>query len=148
MVDVVPGACMMIRRSAWTRLGGFDPRFFMYSEDADLCARARAAGLGAALIPAAEFTHEEGASARSRAGMFCQLFAGEITWQRLHGRPATASCTPTLLKLHVLVRRMAATMFPGRIATDWGEVWAQRGVWARGYQAAASSAPVSGGRIT
>ena len=138
---------MMIRRGAWERLGGFDTRFFMYSEDADLCARARAAGLGVALIPGAEFTHEEGASARSRAEMFCQLFAGEIAWQKTHGGPGAARCAPSLLKLHVLVRRLVAAVAPHRAATDWAAVWARRADWSRGYQAAAPSA-ASGGKIT
>ena len=43
-VDVVVGCLMLIRRDLWETLGGFDLRYWMYGEEADLCARARARG--------------------------------------------------------------------------------------------------------
>lgn len=39
------GAAVAVRRSDFDRLGGWDERFFLYYEDADLCLRARAAGM-------------------------------------------------------------------------------------------------------
>ena len=36
----VPGCSMMVRRSAWSDLGGFDPVYYLYWEDTDLCWRA------------------------------------------------------------------------------------------------------------
>lgn len=38
-VDWVSGACMVVKRNAIKQVGGFDKRFFMYWEDADLCKR-------------------------------------------------------------------------------------------------------------
>jgi GT2 family glycosyltransferase len=43
-VDWIDGACMMIRRAALDDVGPFDERFFMYSEDEDLCYRLRKKG--------------------------------------------------------------------------------------------------------
>lgn len=43
-VDWVVGACFMIRRSLFDELGGFDPRFFLFFEDTDLCKRVHQKG--------------------------------------------------------------------------------------------------------
>jgi GT2 family glycosyltransferase len=43
-VDWVTGCCLLVRRSCWEDLGGFDPEYFLYYEDVDLCRRARARG--------------------------------------------------------------------------------------------------------
>ena len=43
-VAAVPGCSMMVRRSAWDELGGFEPHFFLTWEDTELCWRARLAG--------------------------------------------------------------------------------------------------------
>ena len=61
-VDWVSGACFLARRSAWDALGGFDPDYFMYLEDVDLCWRAWRAGWEVGYEPAAEVTHVQGVS--------------------------------------------------------------------------------------
>ncbi|MFH2060534.1 MAG: glycosyltransferase family 2 protein [Pseudomonadota bacterium] len=38
-VDFITGCCMMIRLDFLKKIGGFDPRYFMYYEDVELCAR-------------------------------------------------------------------------------------------------------------
>jgi N-acetylglucosaminyl-diphospho-decaprenol L-rhamnosyltransferase len=62
--DWVSGACFLARRSAVEELGGFDESYFMFAEDMDLCWRARRAGWGVGVQPAAVVTHEEGRSRR------------------------------------------------------------------------------------
>ena len=61
-VDWVVGACMLVRRTAYEAVGGFDERFFMYAEETDWQHRMRAAGLGVVFCPAARVTHLGGAS--------------------------------------------------------------------------------------
>jgi GT2 family glycosyltransferase len=48
----------LIKRSVWERVGPMDDRFFLYYEEADLCARARAAGWRAVTAPAGRLWHK------------------------------------------------------------------------------------------
>ena len=43
-VDFVTGAALLVRREAWQAVGGFEPTYFAYMEDVELCFRIRAAG--------------------------------------------------------------------------------------------------------
>lgn len=54
----VSGATMLVRTSAFERLGGFHPAIFMYHEDVDLCWRARLAGLAVLFCPEATVLHD------------------------------------------------------------------------------------------
>jgi GT2 family glycosyltransferase len=60
--DWVSGSCLLARRSLLEQLGGFDERFFLYEEDADLCRRARQAGAHVVFTPAARVVHRLGTS--------------------------------------------------------------------------------------
>lgn len=51
------GACLLIPRGIWQRLGGFDSNLFMYLEDIDLSWRARSAGFSVKVVPHALFGH-------------------------------------------------------------------------------------------
>lgn len=53
----VSGAALLIERVAFQRLGGFDPGYFLFYEDIDLCLRANAAGLGTIVEPAWTMRH-------------------------------------------------------------------------------------------
>ncbi len=61
-VDWVMGACLLARREAIEQIGGFDERFFMYSEELDWCRRARMAGWRIVYLPTAQVIHHEGKS--------------------------------------------------------------------------------------
>jgi len=62
-VDWVSGACFLVRRAAWDDIAGFDPGYFMYMEDVDLCWRLGRAGWAVGYEPAAEVRHIQGVSA-------------------------------------------------------------------------------------
>lgn len=49
----VRGGTMVVRAACWRELDGFDEEFFMFGEDMDLCARARARGWDVRLLPCA-----------------------------------------------------------------------------------------------
>jgi N-acetylglucosaminyl-diphospho-decaprenol L-rhamnosyltransferase len=63
--DWLSGACLLVRRDVLEELDGWDERFFLYSEDVDLCRRVRDAGYGIAYEPGARCIHTGGASAPS-----------------------------------------------------------------------------------
>jgi N-acetylglucosaminyl-diphospho-decaprenol L-rhamnosyltransferase len=59
-VDWATGAVMLLRRSVFDRLGGFDESFFLYSEETDYCMRVRDAGYRVVVRPRIEVTHVGG----------------------------------------------------------------------------------------
>jgi hypothetical protein len=61
--DWLCGAVLLVRRSLLTQLGGFDPRFFLYFEETDLCRRALARGWELWAVGEAVATHLTGSSA-------------------------------------------------------------------------------------
>jgi N-acetylglucosaminyl-diphospho-decaprenol L-rhamnosyltransferase len=56
------GGALLIRRRVFVALNGFDPGFFLYWEDVDLCRRALAAGWHTVLLPRPGAVHRRGAS--------------------------------------------------------------------------------------
>jgi N-acetylglucosaminyl-diphospho-decaprenol L-rhamnosyltransferase len=65
-VDWVSGAFLVVRRDLWDAIDGFDPHYFMYLEDVDLCWRARQAGWQVVYEPAGEVVHLQGMSTDRR----------------------------------------------------------------------------------
>jgi GT2 family glycosyltransferase len=73
-VDVVLGAFMMIRREVIDHIGGFDERFFMYSEETDFCYRTMKAGWRIVFYPGASIVHFGGESTKQESvKMFIEL---------------------------------------------------------------------------
>jgi GT2 family glycosyltransferase len=72
--DWVSGACMLARRSAVEAVGGFDERYFLYWEDADLCRRLRARGYTTRYVPDGRVMHIGGRSSQSDRGAAIRAF--------------------------------------------------------------------------
>ena len=60
-LNFITGASLMINKSIYKKVGGFDENIFMYFEDIDLCLRASAMGIGMACSDA-EIYHKVGSS--------------------------------------------------------------------------------------
>jgi GT2 family glycosyltransferase len=84
-VDIIQGACLILRRAALQRVGLLDETFFIYSEDFDLCYRLQKAGWRLVWLPESEVTHY-GAQSTSQvsAEMFLHLYRAKMKFMRKH----------------------------------------------------------------
>lgn len=123
------GAAMLVRRDAFNAVGGFDPRYFCYFEDVDLCFRMRLTGWRVIQTPKAVVAHVGGGStgvtsdfaefhgARNRLWTFIKCMPAPLMW--------------LLLPAHLIATAIVATMAPlrGRGLGGWrGIVAGVRGV--------------------
>jgi GT2 family glycosyltransferase len=136
-VGAVSGTILFMERALWTRLGGFDADYFMYSEDIDLADRAAALGRPAMITPGAVVTHVGGASSSSSADKMVLIMKGKATYLRKRWSPAAARFGLTMLwagsALRAIMERV--TRRPADRRT-WTTVWSARRQWLPGYPSA------------
>jgi O-antigen biosynthesis protein len=72
-VSAVTGACLMIRKSLFHEIGGFNEHFFTAYQDVDLCLRLRARGLRLICTPQALVVHHESVSRQSYYDMIDRM---------------------------------------------------------------------------
>ncbi len=112
-VEVVQGACMLVRRDALLEVGGFDDGYFMYSEEVELCERLRRAGWGIEWLPAARVVHHGGASTRAAPeSMFLALYGSKVRFYRRNRGPGTVLAYKALLLVAALARVGALAIWP------------------------------------
>ncbi len=141
-VDTVSGCFLLIRRSLWEELDGFDPAFFMYGEEADLCLRARKRGARPTITPDAEIIHYGGMSETVPADKVERLLRANVTLAEKHWGSVKLWAGRLLIRLLVVVRALgyrSAALLSGKTryqekAAIWQQVWAHRQNWLRGYR--------------
>jgi GT2 family glycosyltransferase len=70
-VDVIPGACMMLRREVFEQAGLLTEDYFMYAEDIDLNSKVRKLGLSSYYVGNAQIIHHGGrSSARQKVSQW------------------------------------------------------------------------------
>lgn len=110
-VDVIKGACLLLRRSAIDEVGLLDDGYFMYTEEVDLCYRLARAGWTLWYVPVAVVTHFGEASSRQMAEtMYVQLHRSKVQFYRKFGGTARARRFKVLLGLAYTPRALFATM--------------------------------------
>ena len=73
-VDLVIGACMLVRREVYEEVGDFDEQFFFYAEETDWQYRMRKAGWDVFFVPDAQVTHLGGASGATQKARVSKYF--------------------------------------------------------------------------
>ncbi len=83
-VDWVTGAFVMLKKDAFTKVGGIDEKYFMYGEEMEWMYRMKKAGFKIDFFPGAQATHLQGASTKSIATMFTSEMKGYLYWFKKH----------------------------------------------------------------
>ncbi|WP_439360866.1 glycosyltransferase family 2 protein [Bradyrhizobium sp. DASA03007] len=147
-VDIVSGCFFLIDRALWQTLDGFDPVFFMYAEEADLCLRARKLGARPRITPTATIVHYGGASYPQKSEFRIQMLAGRVTLMDRHWSFLSRMIGRKLYLLMPLTRWLAyagaAAIFRKanyrQNASEWYRVWGNRWRWASGWTEGAVTA--------
>jgi N-acetylglucosaminyl-diphospho-decaprenol L-rhamnosyltransferase len=114
-VGWVQSSAMLVRRDAALRVGGFDPGFFVYSDETDFCKRLGDAGWRILYVPSARAIHHD-QMAQDAAGSerrIVEYHRGRDRYLRKHLGRARAALLRPLLALPYLVRTVAALVLPG-----------------------------------
>ena len=132
-VDRVSGCAVMLRRSSFEEVGGFDEGFFMYSEDSDLCMRLSASDSEVHYVPSASVIHRGQQSSASTPGarVLESCRSQRRYWRKHHGQVGLMVAS-NAMALHFAVRAclgwllglLPAKVRPAR-ASHWpaGEFW-------------------------
>ncbi len=130
-VGMITGCLLLVSRAVWDELGGMNERYFLYGEDADFAARARANGYRPVITPDAELIHEIGASSSDEGAKVILLLAGKITYIQANWHGLRAKAGVSLLRLGALLHATGSRL-TGR-GGRWRAAWAKREKWWNGY---------------
>ena len=104
------GSLMVLRREAFEQVGGFDPKYFMYCEDMDLCRRLAEAGWQNVYVPDAVITHVGGHATQGRPKvMLREHHRALYRYLSEHYRGARWAPLRALLGLGLALRYLVAT---------------------------------------
>ena len=129
------GACLLLRREALEQVGAFDPRYFMYFEETDLCARMRRAGWLNLYTPDARVRHVGGGTTTAhREKMSVEFHRGQAIFYRTHRGPAGYALLKAIVWLGVAYRlarsvrayargRIDAALLRERLDGYWRILW-------------------------
>ena len=119
-VEVVMGACMLLRRDSVEQVGDCDEDYFLFSEETDWCFRFRQAGWKVTFFPGAECVHVRGAAHGGR--MYRENLRGHLRFLSKHRGPKTAERARRLL---LSALRMRGVLFRG----ERGRVYREGAAW-------------------
>ena len=113
-VAALKGAALLVRRSAFEEVGGFDESFFLYAEETDLLARLSDRGHRILYEPRAEVAHLGGGSGGD--ALYGHLHAGLRRYVEKHHGKAAGKLAAAMLALGAAARWLLAVVTPGESA--------------------------------
>ena len=102
-IDWATGAAILVHASVAEEVGGWDPRFFLYSEETDFFARMRALGYSAWYEPRATVRHDRGGSGASTQ-LATLMAVNRVRYARKHRSRAYAAAVRGAVILHEAMR--------------------------------------------
>jgi GT2 family glycosyltransferase len=120
--EFLGGACLLVRRAAFEKVGGFDEDFFMMSEEVDWCYRFRQAGWKVLFYPGAEVVHVLTSSANP--AMFRHLVRGHLRFLAKHRGAREAERARRLM---LVALRLRGLVFRG----ERGRAYREAARWLR-----------------
>ncbi len=141
-VDIVSGCFFMLRTELWRELRGFNLKYVMYGEEADMCLRAAKLGYKPMITPDAQIMHLVGASSAHRADKTILVTKARVTLMKDHWPSFLISIGMMLMWVWISIRYVASTLLrmrkkgdgsPHQAAQHWKEVWQKRKTWFGGY---------------
>jgi N-acetylglucosaminyl-diphospho-decaprenol L-rhamnosyltransferase len=107
--DWAIGACLLVRSEVLRQVGWFDERFFLTSEEVDLCRRARAAGWRVTYVPSITIMHKY--TSRSRDPWRAWLL---IHYKAVYARKWFSPLGHLLARVALVLRFTAEALSPWR----------------------------------
>lgn len=135
-VDILSGCFFLTPRTLWDQLGGLDPSFFMYAEEADYCLRAKKLGYQPIVTPDARIVHHGGVSHSNFSSKLIKLLRGKVELILRHDSGFWQGIYIKLLFLYVINKLVASSLMKKGSDEhhEWQKVYNERHVWMKGYR--------------
>ena len=133
-ISWVIGAAMVIRRDLCLRLGGFDPAYFLYSEETDLCLRIRELGYEIGWMESIVVRHIGGESEKGvdPFDTACRKLRGLLTFRTKHYTPKECWFLANRDRRRSFLRMLTngfIAFLRGKKSREWEKYRTYRGVW-------------------
>lgn len=106
----VSGACMMISKKVFDRIGGFEKELFMYMEDVDICFRAKKKGFDTYYFPDVNIAHRERGSSNKTFAIL-NIYKGLLFFFNKHKPKLEYVIVKYLLFLKALILLLIGKIF-------------------------------------
>jgi len=132
-IDIVVGCFMLIEAALWDKLRGFNPKYWLYGEESDLCLRAKKISAQPIITPEAVIMHSIGASSSDQSQRKILVLKSKITLIKDHWPKYQQKLGIGLMVLESYLRHLKCKVqnCPDNL---WTRVWNSKNKWIDGYE--------------